>query len=139
MAVEEAPDRAGRERGAMLAEQFGQLDQGDVYFGLDRRQDHVAIGLDVMRAQIATLRQGRLPAFSTPGTHPTNRTRNCDAETLGRRIAGGATVNNGDYPVTKILGQRSVMQAGLLPSMHAESHRAASEEELSIRCVQIVL
>ena len=57
MLVEEAPDRAGRERGAVLsAEEFGQLDQRDVHLGLDRRQDHVAIRLDVMRAQIATLR-----------------------------------------------------------------------------------
>ena len=39
MAVEETPDRAGRERGAMLAaEQTAQLDRRDVHLGLDRGQ-----------------------------------------------------------------------------------------------------
>ena len=88
MTIEEAPDRAGRERGAVLAiEQFGKFDQGDVHFGLNGSQDHFAIRFDVMRAQIAALRQGRHPTFGAPGANPTDGTRNRDAETLCRRVA----------------------------------------------------
>jgi hypothetical protein len=49
MAVEEPPDRAGRERGPMLvAEQITQLNQRDIHFGFDCCQDHVPVGFDVM-------------------------------------------------------------------------------------------
>jgi len=106
MPVEEAPDRAGRERGAVLnAQQLGQLYQRDVHLSLNRRQDDVAIGLDMMRAQIATLRQGRDPTFAAPGADPTDGTRNRDAETLRRRIARQPAVNDSDHPRAKILGQ----------------------------------
>jgi hypothetical protein len=49
MAVKKPPDRAGRERSTKLAaEQFAQFDQRDINLGLDRGQDHVAVGFDVM-------------------------------------------------------------------------------------------
>jgi len=108
MTIEEAPDRAGRKRRAVLAaEQRGQFDQRDVHLRLDRSQDHVAVGLNVMRAQIAALRQGRHPTFGAPGATPTDGTRNRDAETLRRRVARQAAVNDSDYTVTKILRQWS--------------------------------
>jgi hypothetical protein len=104
MTIEEAPDRAGRKRRAVLAaEQRGQFDQRDVHLRLDRSQDHVAVGLNVMRAQIAALRQGRPPTFGAPGANPTDGTRNRDAETLCRRVARQAAVNGSDYTVAKIL------------------------------------
>jgi hypothetical protein len=71
MTIEEAPDRAGRKRGAVLAaEQRGQFDQRDVHFRLNRSQDYIAVGLNVMRAQIAALRQGRHPTFGAPVFSP---------------------------------------------------------------------
>jgi hypothetical protein len=88
----------------LAAEQLGEFDQRDVHLGLDRGQDHVAIGLNVMRAKITTLRQGRHPAVDAPGADPTNGSRNRDPETLGRRIAGHAVGNDGDQPRAKILG-----------------------------------
>lgn len=104
MAVKEAPNCAGCERGAVLvAKQFGQFDQGDVHFGLDGSQDHLAIRLDVVRAQIAALRQGFGPALNTPGADPTNGTRYRNAETPGRRVARHSAINRGDHTVTKIL------------------------------------
>jgi len=46
VAVEEAPHRAGRERGAMpRAQRLGQLDQAGVLLRLDGRQDYGAQGL----------------------------------------------------------------------------------------------
>jgi hypothetical protein len=88
MAVKETPDRTGRERGVVLAaEQFGEFDQSDVHLGLNGSQDHVAICLDVMRTQIAALRQRVGPALSAPGANPTDGTRYGDTETLGRPVA----------------------------------------------------
>ena len=105
MAIEKAPDCAGRERDAVLtAEQLGELDERDVHLGLDRSEDCAAMGLDVMRAQVATLWQGRHPTFNAPRTDPTNGSRNRDAETLGRRIAGQAVGNHGDQSRAEILG-----------------------------------
>jgi hypothetical protein len=50
MAIEEAPDRTGGKRGAVLvAEQIGEFDQRDVHLGLDRGKDHAAIRLDPVR------------------------------------------------------------------------------------------
>jgi hypothetical protein len=55
--VEKAPDRAGREGRAMpRAQQIGQLDQDDVLLRLNRDQDHVVEGLDVVREGVTTLR-----------------------------------------------------------------------------------
>jgi hypothetical protein len=70
----------------LAAEQFGPLDQRDVHLGLDRSEDHVAIGLDVMRAQVTTLRQGCHPTVDAPGADPTNGSRNRDREC--RKIGG---------------------------------------------------
>jgi hypothetical protein len=100
MAVKEAPDRAGCERDAVLAtEQVGEFDQGDVHLRLDGSQDYVAIRLDVVRAQIAALRQGLGPALNTPGADPTNGTRYSNAETLRRPIARQPVINRGDHTV----------------------------------------
>ena len=104
MAIKEAPDCAGRERGAVLtAEQFGKLDEHDVHLGLDRSENGAAMGLNVMRAQVATLWQGRHPTFDAPGADPTNGSRNRDAETLGRCIAGQAVGHHGDQSRAEIL------------------------------------
>ncbi len=80
------------------AQQLVQLDQRDVHLGPDRSEDHVAIGLDVTRAQVAPLRQGRDPAFGAPGVDPTDGTGHRDAEALGRRVAGQAAINDGNHP-----------------------------------------
>ena len=90
MAIEEAPDCAGRERDAVLAaEQLGELG--------------AAMGLNMTRAQVATLWQGCHPTFDAPGADPTNGSRNRDAETLGRRIAGEAVGHHGDQSRAEIL------------------------------------
>jgi hypothetical protein len=108
MAIEEAPDRTGRKRGAVLvAEQIGEFDQRDVHLGLDRSQDHAAVGLDPMRTQITALRQGRRTTFGAPRSHPADSAGHRDAEALGRGMAGHAAVNGGDHPRTQILGQGS--------------------------------
>lgn len=88
----------------LTAEQLGELDKRDVHLGLDRSEDYVAMGLDVMRAQVATLWQGRHPTFDAPGADPTNGSRNRDAETLGRRIAGQPVGHHGDQSRAEILG-----------------------------------
>ena len=104
MPIEEAPDCAGRERDAVLtAEQLGKLDERDVHLGLDRSENGAAMGLNVMRAQVATLWQGRHPTFDAPGADPTNGSRNRDAETLGRRIARQAVGHHGDQSRAEIL------------------------------------
>lgn len=87
----------------LAAEQFGEFDQGDVHLGLDGSQDHVAIRFDVMRTQIAALRQGVGPALSAPGADPTHGTGDGNAETLGRPVARNPAIDGGDHTVTKIL------------------------------------
>jgi len=61
------------------------------------------------------------------------------AETLGRRITGQATVNDGNQPLAEILGSARLMNAGLLSSIHGESPRTALGKGLTSRCGQIVL
>lgn len=47
MTIEEAPDRAGRETGPVLAfEQVGEFDQRDVNLRLDRAQDHLTLNFN---------------------------------------------------------------------------------------------
>jgi hypothetical protein len=49
VAIQEAPHRAGRKRGAMFtAQHLCQLDQRYVHLGLDRSQDDVTICFDAM-------------------------------------------------------------------------------------------
>jgi hypothetical protein len=49
VAVKEAPDRAGREGGTMIAAQhIGQFNEGDVHLRVDRTQDNIPICLDPM-------------------------------------------------------------------------------------------
>jgi hypothetical protein len=49
VAVKEAPDRAGRKGGAMIAvKHFCQFNQGDVHLRVNRTQDHIPISLDPM-------------------------------------------------------------------------------------------
>jgi hypothetical protein len=104
VAVKEAPDRARRERGSVLvAEQCRELDQCDVYLSLNGSQDHVAIRLDAMRAQIAALRQGFGSALGTPGANPTDGTRYRNAETLRRPVARHPAINNRNHAITKVL------------------------------------
>jgi hypothetical protein len=99
MAVEESPHRAGREAGAVLApQQLAQFDQRDIRLRLDRGQDHVAIGLDVMRAQVAALRQRRHPPLDPPGTHPAHSAGHRNAEASCRGVAGQAAIDRGDHP-----------------------------------------
>ncbi len=140
MAIEKTPDRAGRERGAVLAmEQRGDLDQRDVHLGFDRRQDHVAIRLDVVRPQVAALRQGRRTPLGTPGTHPPDGTRH----RMPKRAA--AALQDMPSSTTAITRERRscdndrAMHAGLLSSMQGESHRAASGKGASSWRVRIVL
>ena len=82
--VEEAPDRARREGGAVFAAQpLGQFDQRDVHLCVDLRQDNVVKRLDTMGALIATLRLGAGRARRAPGANPADRTRNRHPEPLG--------------------------------------------------------
>jgi len=119
MAVEEAPDRAGRERGAVLAaQQLGQLDQRDVHLGLDRRQDHVTVSLNAMRAQVAALWQGRRTPFRPPSADPPDGARNRNAKAIRRRVAGQATINGANHPKAQVLGQGS-RHARWPPLQHA--------------------
>jgi hypothetical protein len=85
------------------AEQGRELDQCDVCLSLNDRQDHVAIRLDAMRAQIAALRQGFGSALGAPGANPTDSTRYRNAETLGRPVARHPAVNNRNHTITKVL------------------------------------
>jgi len=104
MAIEEAPDRAGRERDTVsTVKQLGKLDECDVDLSLDRGPDHVVVGLDVMRTQVASLRQGCDPTLGTPGTNPTNRSRYPNTEPLRCCIAGQPTVNSCDQSIAQIL------------------------------------
>src|SRR5258708_3205185 len=65
--VEETPDRARREAGAVFgAQQVGQFDQRDVHLGVDARQDDLAKGLDAIGTLIATLRLGTGRARRAP-------------------------------------------------------------------------
>jgi hypothetical protein len=53
MAIEKAPDRARREGYAVPPQQqISQLNQRDVDLSVDRRQDHLPVGLDATRAAL---------------------------------------------------------------------------------------
>lgn len=123
----------------LAAKQPGKLDKGDVDFGFDRSQDHVVVGLDVMRTQVATLWQGCDPVFGAPGVNPTNRSRHRNAKTFSRSVTGRAAGNGSNQPITKILGSARTMNAGLQSSMHGESQTAASREALLTRYGRIML
>jgi hypothetical protein len=85
------------------AEQCREFDQCDVHLGPNGSQDHFAIRLDAMRAQIAALRQGFGSALGTPGANPTDGTRYRNTETLGRPVARHPAVNNRNHAITKVL------------------------------------
>jgi len=91
----------------LAAEQFGEFNQCDVHLRLNGSQDHVAIRLDPMRAQIAALRQGFSPALGAPSANPTDGARYRDAETLSRPVARHPAVNYRNHAITKVLRQGS--------------------------------
>jgi len=88
MAIQEAPDRARREAGAVLvAQQRRYLDQGDVHLALDRCQDDIAIGLNAMRSPVAALLPGARRASITPFPDPAHRARRSNTKSNRRRPA----------------------------------------------------
>ena len=94
--IEEAPDRARRKAGTVLApQQFRQLDQRDVHPGINRRQDHRAIRLDPMRPFVAALPLRPHRAGAAPCLDPAHRARRSHAEPLGRRdmLSSTAAIN----------------------------------------------
>ena len=107
VAVEEAPDRAGRETGAMLApEQVRHLDQRDVHLRIDRRQDHGAECLDPVRPPIAALLPRLRRARGAPRLHPAYRTGRRHPETRRSRSPRHARVNRRNHTPAKIIRKR---------------------------------
>jgi hypothetical protein len=96
---------SGRSCSLACAQQIGQFGQGHVFLRLDRSQNHVPKGLDVMRAGIAALRFGIDRAGGPAGRDPTNGARRRDAEAFSRSATGEATRNGGNQSGTKIDGQ----------------------------------
>ena len=68
----------------MLApEQGSKFGQGDVLLRLDRMQDHVPECLDTMGPEVATFTLRGQGASGSKHPHPTDGSRNTDAEPLG--------------------------------------------------------
>ncbi|CAA9276022.1 MAG: hypothetical protein AVDCRST_MAG27-3415 [uncultured Craurococcus sp.] len=106
--VQEAPDCAGREGGAVLPVQHaGQLHQGDIHLSLDRRQDGISIDLDPPRPKITALGLGAGGAGGTPIPNPADRSRRRNPKAIGRSAPGLATLDRRNQPGAQILRQGS--------------------------------
>ncbi len=90
----------------LRAQQIGQLDESDVFLRLDRGQDHLAKGLDVVRARVAALGLGADRTRGVAGADPTDGACRRDTKTLGRSTAGQAASHGSDQPGTKVCGKR---------------------------------
>jgi hypothetical protein len=103
VAVKEAPDRAGREGGIMIAaKHVGQFDEGDVHLRVNRAQDHIPISLDPMRSLITALRLRARGTRRVPFSNPADRTRHPNAKPFCGRPPGQATRHSRDHTRTKV-------------------------------------
>ena len=97
-------------------EHLGDLDQGHVWLGFDRAQDHLAQSLNAVRALIAALRLGACRAILAPFAHKAHRARRRDPEPLRCRTPRQAAFNGLDNLIRKSSDNGFAMHAGLLPS-----------------------
>jgi hypothetical protein len=116
--VEKTPHGAGREGCAMLrAKHLGQFDKSNVLLHLDRGQDHIVKGFDVMRARVTALGLGADRACRIARVDPANGARRRDAKSLGCSTAGHAAGNSSDQSGTKVDGKR-LAHARWPPAQH---------------------
>jgi hypothetical protein len=107
MAVAQTPDRAGRQRQAMLPLKLRHdLGERDVWCLVDQRQDFRGMGLEPMRTLVAAapLRLDR--ARAAPLLPPFDRRRWGDAEARRRGAARHAVVDRRHNAATQISGKR---------------------------------